>query len=228
MAKLSIPIPKAGVELDFDTDEIPDAVYQEALFLGLKALANRGQEKFTKTLYPDAANLKEVSKAHAVEIHAQLMAGEFRSSRRASKSELSTEVKTEAMRLGRAYVKDGIKRQGGKIGHYEAKEITAAAKAMLDDPESGPILIEEAKANLERQKAVKVPLKVSSIPVSDKKVAAAEAKKTADKAKRDAAKAAKEATGGAKPKPAVKAKPPTVPPGAMPKPRSAPGAHTQH
>jgi colicin import membrane protein len=199
MSIVKVSIPKAGIELEFDTDALDEGVYQEAMWLGLTGMARRGQEKFTKTLYSNPDELKAAAAAKAQEIYAQLQAGEFRSGRRASKSELSGSEKTESMRLARNYTKDAIKAAGRKIGHYEARDITAMAKALLEDPDNGPAIIEEAKANLSKQKAVKISINTDAIPVSEKKVAAADAKKAADKAKREAAKAAKEAAGGGKP-----------------------------
>lgn len=57
-------------------------------------------------------------------------------------------VNTEAMRLAKAMVKDLIRNSGQKIGAYGAKEITAAAKLVL---ERTPHLLKLAEENLAKR-----------------------------------------------------------------------------
>lgn len=177
MATLSIPVTKGKANVEIDTDALPDAVYQEALRLGLKELANRGMSKVTKAAHPDEAELKakamEVAQANVEAIKA----GKIKfTGQKASK--VSGAVKTEAMRLARNLVKDAIKASGGKISHYEASEITKAAKELLEADQSLLVMAEDnIKARETVGKTEKINL--SSIKTSDKLVAKAEAKKKA-------------------------------------------------
>ena len=59
-------------------------------------------------------------------------------------------VKTEARRLARAFVKAELKRQGVKVSHVEASEITKAAYYLLH---CEPSIIADAKRNLKKAKA---------------------------------------------------------------------------
>jgi hypothetical protein len=177
MATLSIPVTKGKANVEFDTDALPDAVYQEALRLGLKELANRGMSKVTKAAYPNEEEMKakamEVAKANVENI----VAGKIKfTGQKASK--VSGAVKTEAMRLARNLVKDAIKASGGKISHYEASEITKAAKELLEADQS---LLKMAEDNIAAREQVGKTEKIdlSKIAVSDKLVAKAEAKKKA-------------------------------------------------
>jgi hypothetical protein len=224
MAVLQISIPKALTAIAVDTDAVPLEVFQEAVAQGFKILLNRGQEKITKKLYPDAKEMAALALEKATEQFEKLMRGEFRASRTQTKSTLPAAVKTEAMRLARNEVKAGIKANGGKIGEYAASAITAAAQELLADPEQGPPLIELAQANLATTKTLKLSINVKAIPIDEKKVEKMAAEKAARAEAAAAKKAAKEATEGkrqpaaAKPKAAPKApkaKTPTLHVGAM-------------
>ena len=63
----------------------------------------------------------------------------------AKKAKASGAVQTEAMRLAKNMVKDLIRNSGQKIGAYSAKELTAAAKVVL---ERNPHLTSLAEKNL--------------------------------------------------------------------------------
>lgn len=178
MATLSIPVTKGKANVEFDTDALPDAVYQEALRLGLKELANRGMSKVTKAAYPNEDEMK----AKAMEVAAtnveNIVAGKIKfTGQKASK--VSGAVKTEAMRLARNLVKDAIKANGGKISHYEASEITKAAKELLEADQS---LLKMAEDNIAAREQVGKTEKIdlSKIATSPKLVAKAEAKKKGD------------------------------------------------
>jgi hypothetical protein len=182
--KLAIPVTKgkATIEIDTDTD-IPEAMYIEALKQGLKVLLNRGTSKIKKETYPNEDELKAAAMAQAnVQLEA-IKAGTIKvSGATKSAGKVAGAVMTEARRLARGIVKDQIKASGGKISHYEAKDITAAANALL---EVRPDIIEDAKANLAKREAAPegtatIDLK-SLIHVSAKKVKAAEDAKTKKK-----------------------------------------------
>lgn len=63
----------------------------------------------------------------------------------AKRAKTSGAEATEAMRLAKNMVKDLIRNSGQKIGAYSAKELTAAAKVVL---ERNPALLDLAKKNL--------------------------------------------------------------------------------
>ena len=143
MAELQIPITKAkGQFVTIETDAIPADVYAEAMVQGLKVLLNRGTSKITSAHYPDATERS----AAAVEMAAKqldlVMTSKIKFTGQ-KKAKTSGAVNTEAMRLARNLVKDEMKRQGIKISHVEASEITKAAKGLL---EAMPELIETAQA----------------------------------------------------------------------------------
>lgn len=190
MSMIKIPVAKGESALEIDTDKLPQHVFEYAFALGMKALLNRGMTKVTKALMPD----EDMRKAEAMVIaQKQLDAiyeGKVRMTGGVKVKAASGEVNTEAMRLARLAVKDTIKQNGGKVSHYDASEITKAAKELIASDDS---YVEQAKTNIEARKTAKpkVVIDVAKIAVSAKKVAEAEAKKVADKAKRDAAKANK-------------------------------------
>jgi len=205
MSVLSIPITKGKANIEIETGDLPDDVYQEALLQGLKVLLNRGASKITKETYPDAAELVAAAMAKANEQVELVKTSKikFTGASKSTKKE-SGAVMTEARRLAKNVVKDAIKANGGKISHYEARDITAAANELLKADAS---LIEQAKANLEALEAKPTAVDIKSlISVSAKKVAQADAKKA--KAKADAPLSAKQA-GKVKPrvKPAAGATP---------------------
>ena len=176
---LNVPITKGKTTLAVVLDEIPDDVYQEILLQGLKVLLNRGMSKVTKETYPNSEEMK----AKAVEVaQAQLelvKTSKIKFTGGKKKSGATGAVMTEARRLAKALVKDELKREGIKISHVEASEITKYANAFLES-EGGAALIEKAKANLAEREAIAAGTVVSvkGIHISEKLVAAAEAKKS--------------------------------------------------
>jgi hypothetical protein len=180
MAILTIPVTKSKLTLDVDTNGLPEEVYAEALLQGLKVLLNRGTTKITKETYPVESDLRAAAQAKAEEQLAACMDGTIKLTGSKSKTKESGEVMTEARRLAKNIIKDEIKREGGKISHYEPKEITAAANELLAND---PSIIETAKANLEARKATPVKMDLKSIlHTSPKKIKEAEEKKAKAKA----------------------------------------------
>jgi len=181
MSKIKIPVTKGEVELEVDSDLVPQHVFEYIVALGLKTLLNRGTTKVTKALIPDETMRKGEAIVIAEAQLAAIYAGKIRMTGGVKVKAASGEVNTEAMRLARIIVKDTIKADGGKVSHYDAKEITKAAKDYLN---ADPSILEQAKANIEARKTVKpkVAIDVKSIAVSTKKVADAEAKKAKAKA----------------------------------------------
>lgn len=180
MAMLQIPITKAkGKFVEIDTDQIPQDVFTEAVLQGLKVLANRGTSKITKAAYPDADELSAAAVEKANEQVELIMTSKIKFTGQKKSAGISGAVRTEAMRLAKALVKDELKRAGYKISHIEASEITKVAKEYL---EASPELFEQAKANIEARAAVKVGAKLdikSLVKESPKLVEKANARKKA-------------------------------------------------
>jgi hypothetical protein len=162
MAKINIPIPKAGVgatfEVDTDTfndDKFPLAVYLEIMLQGCKVLLNRGQSKLKSTKGMEGKEKDNAVTAIMAEVQKQyqaMLAGETRiTGGKAKLKGVEREVKAEAMRLARLAVRDAIKASGGKISHYSAKKISEAAEEVLADDERGPQFMEIAKANVAKR-----------------------------------------------------------------------------
>lgn len=188
MAMLKIPVSKAkGEFIEIDTDKLPDGMYLEAVFQGLKQMLGRNMSKVSKTQYPDEAELKAKALEVAQENAKAVLSNDTKRIKPTSApkaQKVTGKVNTEAMRLARNLVKDLIKESGGKISHYEASEITAGAKNILADPDQGPALIAQAEANLkarEEKKVTGIDIK-TLVKESPKLVAAAEAKKAKAKA----------------------------------------------
>lgn len=180
MAKFVIPVVKSKGTVEFDYDSIPEDMLREAIFQGLKQMVNRGMSKITKSEYPDEATLKKTAQETAEVNFKAIMESDtkrIKLSGAPKSKKASGAVMTEAMRLARNLVKDELKRAGEKISHYEAKDITAAAKALIEQDES---LLVTAAENLKAREAVPVAEKIdlkALIKASPKKVAEAEAKK---------------------------------------------------
>lgn len=178
MAILNVPVTKGKGTVEIDTDAIPQDVYAEALLQGLKVLVNRGASKITKATTKDEAELKSLAMAKAQEQVTAIMEGKIKIAGVKKAPGITGAVMTEARRLARNLIKDEMKRQGIKISHVEASEITKAANALLAED---PALIETAKANLEERAKVPVSEKInlkSLIKESPELVAKAEARKS--------------------------------------------------
>lgn len=178
MAELKVPITKGKASVTINTDDIPDAVYQEALLQGLKVLLNRGASKITKETYPADAELQAAAMAKAQEQVELVRTGKIKFTGQKASAKASGAVMTEARRLARNLVKDALKQAGHKISHYEAAEITKAANALLDQDAS---ILETAKANLEARSAKPIAIDVSALVQESPKLVAKAAKAAAEK-----------------------------------------------
>lgn len=182
MAIMRIPVPKAkGQFVEIDTSALGDEMYAEAVYQGLKQMIGRGFSKIGKAQYPVEAELSAAAVAKADDNVKAILASDTKTIKPTGTPKgpkVSGAINTEAMRLARNLVKDQIKAQGLKISHYEAAEITKAAKVLI---ENDPSIVEMATANLaERAKKIEGTAKVdiaSIIAASPKLIAAAEAKK---------------------------------------------------
>jgi len=199
MSILQVPVTKGKGSIEIDADKLPIEVYEEALLQGLKVLANRGTSKITKEAYPDEAEMKATAMAKAEEQVALMMKGEIKFTGKAKSKKASGAVMTEARRLAKNVVKDELKKNKIKISHVDAKDITAAANALIDED---PSFIAQAEANLSERAQVPVKIDVAAlVKINPKKKAADEAKKAAEKANKPLS-----ATQAGKTKPATKKK----------------------
>lgn len=153
--KIMVEIVKAKQSMEFWTGDLPDEVYMEALRQGLKVLANRGTTKITKSEYPNPDELKAAALAKATTIKADMEAGKIRIVG-GGKDKVTGAVKTEAMRMGRALVKDELKRQKIKISYVDAKDITKMAEDII---RINPEIMEKAKQAVEAREAEAAKLK---------------------------------------------------------------------
>ena len=186
---ITIALKNGAGSVDVDTANLPDDVYREALMQGLKSIAERAMSKITKEAYPDEAERKAAIVAKANANIEDMYAGKTKITGQARVKKASGAVMTEAMRLARNLVKDAMKANKIKISHVKASEITAAAKALL---EQDPSILTTAEANLAAREATPAKIDIASlIKVDPSLVAKDEAKKA--KAKADKPLSAKQA-----------------------------------
>lgn len=193
MATISVPVPKGKASLDVDLDKLPTHVYAEMLRLGAKELLSRGMTKIA-TAGLEGEALAAAQAAAMVKANENLndcYEGKVRIVG-AKAEKTSGETATEAMRLARNVIKAAMKAQKIKVSHVKATEITKAAKAYLAT-DNGKTLLDEAKANVEKRKAMaaETGIDMSSIQIDPKLVAKAAEEAAAKKAQTSAAQAGK-------------------------------------
>ena len=202
MASLQIPITKAGKAafITVNTDgveqggDLTEAVFREALVQGLKVILNRGMSKITKESFSgDTEKMNAAALKKAEQTFEDMKADKIRFTGSKPKKEITGEVMTEAMRLARNLVKQGLKDEGIKLAHVDAKEITKVAKELIAEQ---PGIIEQAKATVKARKEAAeqgIDLKkfASTIKINPKKKAAADAEAAERKAASSAKKAGK-------------------------------------
>lgn len=181
MAELNISITKAKTTIAVDVDKLPDEVLREVYIQGLKVLLNRGASKITAAAIPDAEELKAKALEVANEQLELVMSGKIKFTGGKAKK-ASGKVMTEARRIAKALVKDELKRQGHKISHFEASDITKAANALLET-DQGKDILAQAEANLAEQDKTPVGIDLGSLIKASPKLVekaekAAAAKKT--------------------------------------------------
>ena len=169
---------KNGASVSVDINMLPPEVYRAVLERGIKAIVeSSGMSKLGPKYYEggkEDPKLLADTQAKAEENVEKMLKGELGAGKAKAKTKVSGEVKTEAMRLARAKVKEVIKANGGKISHYKASEITAAAKELIEQDKS---FIEQAKELLEARAAAPVKVDIMAMVKADPKlVADAEAK----------------------------------------------------
>ena len=178
MAIMQVPVTKAKGIIEIDTEALPEAVYAEALLQGLKVLLNRGQSKITIAELGDADTVKREAMLAAEKQKEKVLSGDIKFSGKAKATKVSGAVNTEAMRIARNRVKDAIKASGKRISHYTAKDISAAAKSLI---EADPSILAEAETAIAKRSEIPVATDLLAMLKEDPKlVAKAEAKKAKD------------------------------------------------
>ncbi len=204
---MQIPITKGGpgAFVEIEQDKIPEAMYAEALYLGLKEMANRKMSKITvaKLEGEDLAKARAAAMEVAQKNVEEINTGTFKvHGQKAAAGKVSGAIQTEAMRIARNIVKDTLKAAGYKISHYKASEISAAAKELLT---GSPDIYKTAEANIAKRAEAPAGIDLSSLVKGMKEdpelVKKAEAKKAEKKTQLSAKQAGMVAT-KAKPKPA--------------------------
>lgn len=175
---VKVPVVKGKGFVEIDIEALPDNVYKEVILQGLKVLVNRGTSKVTGSTYPKEAELRAKAMEIAKEQVANLLAGKVRATGTKTKG-VSGAVMTEARRVARNMVKDELKRNGEKVSHYSASDITKAANLLI---EAMPELIAQAEAALEERTKKPLPIALG-LKEDPKMVARAEEAKTKKKTK---------------------------------------------
>ena len=147
--KFEIPIVKAKDVVIIESSALPDDVYNEALYLGLKALANRGQSDVTGSNFPDEQERAEQAAAIATKTVADMYEGKVRKSSGSKSSVGKGELAQEANRLAKIYVKAELKEAGLRVSLIKPAEINKLAKEMIAND---PTIMEEAKVNITKRK----------------------------------------------------------------------------
>lgn len=191
MTVLSVPVTKGKGTVDLDIDALPQEVFAAIVAAGAKDYINRGMSKITKSTYTDADELKAAAMAQAQKNVQAMLDGTVRIVGAPKAAKASGAIMTEARRIALNLVKQAIKDAGGKISHYERKDLTAAANELLQG-EDGKEILDLAKKNLEERAAVKPKLNITSlVKESPKAVERAESKKAKGKTDVSAAQASR-------------------------------------
>lgn len=183
MTILSIPVPKAGkeafIEVDTDKDIPSTEIYQYLMVLGLKTVLNRGMSKVTAADIPDSAKrMAEAMRIANLQLEA-MREGKVRGAGAVKKA--SGEVMTEARRIAKAMVKDGLRAAGRKPSLIPPKMITELAKQLIESDSS---IIAKAKEVVEARKAAPVSDTITALFANVKDDPKLVEKAAKDKAKR--------------------------------------------
>jgi hypothetical protein len=146
IAQIELKGGAGSIELNFSA--LPDETYRAIMIAGAEAFLSKangatkslaGITKLEgKELEDRKKEVREAAEKTAQQLRDGIVPG-------AKKAKASGAEATEAMRLAKNMVKDLIRNSGQKIGAYSAKELTAAAKVVL---ERNPHLMELARKNL--------------------------------------------------------------------------------
>lgn len=150
---MRIRITKADAYVDIKTEDLPQAVYEEALMLGLEAMANRGMTKVVGLKDMEGEELAK-ARADAMKIAEKnvkaMLDGSIKLRGQSAKTKTSTPkaVMDEARRQAKIIVKAVLKEKGYKMKDVPAKEITAAANAYIT---ANPAILIKAQAEVDRR-----------------------------------------------------------------------------
>jgi len=169
--QIQIPITKAGKGVFFavDSDDInnlPAEVFAQVIKEGLKVLLNSRMSTLpapSKLTGAEAESAKAAALAKAEENLSDMKGGALvkRGTGAATKSAgVPRAEMTEALRLAKEVAKDLIRKAGMKISHVPTKDITAAAKQMV---ENDPSYFEKARQNLAERAAIPTVMDIKSI-----------------------------------------------------------------
>lgn len=127
-------------------DDFPPEVYAQLLRDGLQVRLNGGMSKFkVKDLSEEEmVGAKEAIAAKAQENWEALCEGKIKTTRKGA-SKIPGAVKTRAMQIAKAIVKDLIRKEGHKVSAYKAAEIKEMAEELLG---GHPEIIEQASEEL--------------------------------------------------------------------------------
>lgn len=189
MAVIKVAITKGKGSLDVDTDALPENVYKEVVAQGLKVLLNRGMTKITvaKLTGDDLAKAMAAAMEVGQKNLENLLAGKVRITAAKGDGKVPGVVMTEARRIAKQMVKDMMKREGIKLRDVDAKDITAAANALIASDET---IIAKAQANIDsvKEEGTKVADILAgitkAIPINEKKKAKNEAEAAEKKKER--------------------------------------------
>jgi hypothetical protein len=153
MGIFKVSVTKGGDLIEVDTDKLPEEVFSYVVQLGLKHMVNGKMGKVTKAAQPDDEARKAEAMAIAADNVENMYSGNVRAPVGLKVAKAKGPAKGKQTTLARAncrvLVKEEAKRQGIKISHIGAKEITRLADIILNDPVEGPIQMAKAAAELE-------------------------------------------------------------------------------
>jgi len=215
MPEYRIPIAKAkGKFVTISTDEgsLPDEVYTYAMYLGLKALMNRGMTTIKRETFASAAAYETAIMEAAEKQKTMALEGKTRivGMGKSASAKKSDPIHTEAVRLAKKYAREQVKAQNEliedraartKLSTISAAEWTRTAEAYISNDQDTWY----AAARDSLAKAAVNPTKgIDFMPQPDAKLV-----KKAETARAEKSKVAKaKAEGKTAPKaPPVKAKP---------------------
>lgn len=210
MATLNIPISKGGKDCTFalDTDvfnqlmtDNPELA-QEIVAEGFKTILNKrmttGFDAPSKLKGEALEKQREAALAKAQQNLDDFVAGNLSSRKASTKAKgIDRAVMTEAMNAAKAVVRDLIRKAGKRPSLVAAKDITAAAKRLVEDD---PSYIEAAKATIAERAQIKASVDLGDLLKEDATLVAkadkAKAERKAQLSAKQAGKPEKRAKGG--------------------------------
>lgn len=196
MATFKIPVLKAGkgVMVDVDDSVFTDETIYHLIQEGLKATLNSRMAKVGAVTKLEGTELAEAN-AKALSIANEnltaLAAGEFKFAGTKAKGAEKRDVLNEAMRVAREHVRNMLKAAGYTISHFPPKDITAAAKQLIETDETFIAKAKETLAVRAAEPVAGIDLTALGLKPDPAKVAKAEAAKETRKQNLSAAQAGK-------------------------------------